>query len=86
VNLIVLPLYLIPVVNALVFYGLNGFLMGREYLTQTAVRRMAFADAVALRKRKGLSVFMIGLACSFIPFFAPLVGASAMTRFVNSAR
>lgn len=86
VNLIVLPLYLIPVVNALVFYGLNGFLMGREYLTQAGVRRMAFADAVALRKRKGMSVFVIGLACSFIPFFAPLVGASAMTRFINSAR
>lgn len=86
VNLIVLPLYLIPVINALVFYGLNGFLMGREYLTQTAVRRMSFADAVALRKRKGLSVFLIGLACSFIPFFAPLVGASAMTRFINASR
>ncbi len=86
VNLIVLPLYLIPVVNALVFYGLNGFLMGREYATQTAARRMAFSDAIALRKRKGLSVFLIGLACSFVPFFAPLVGASAMTRFVNSAR
>lgn len=85
-NLIVIPLYFIPVVNALVFYGLNGFLMGREYATMAAARRMPFTQAVALRKRNGLGVFCIGLACSFIPFFAPLVGASAMTRLVNSLR
>ena len=41
-------------------------------------------DAVALRKRHGAAVFAVGLACSVIPFFAPLVGASAMTRLVHS--
>lgn len=85
-NLVVIPLYFIPVVNALVFYGLNGFLMGREYATITAARHMSYADAVALRKRHGGAVFMVGLACSFIPFLAPLVGASAMTRLVQSLR
>lgn len=85
-NLLVIPLYFIPVVNAIVFYGLNGFLMGREYSTVTAARHMSFRDAVQLRKRNGLKVFLVGLACSFIPFFAPLVGASAMTRLVQSLR
>jgi hypothetical protein len=47
---------------------------------------MSFADAVALRRRHGASVFLVGLACSIIPFFAPLVGASAMTRLVQSLR
>lgn len=83
-NLIVIPLYFIPVVNAVTFYTLNGFLMGREYATITAARRMPFADAAAFRKRHGAAVFAVGLACSFIPFFAPLVGASAMTRLVNA--
>lgn len=83
-NLLVIPLYFIPVINALTFYTLNGFLMGREYATITAARRMPFADAVALRKRHGAAVFAVGLACSVIPFFAPLVSASAMTRLVNS--
>lgn len=83
-NLLVIPLYFIPVVNAVTFYSLNGFLMGREYATITAARRMPFADAVALRKRHGGAVFLVGLACSFIPFFAPLVGASAMTRLVQN--
>jgi len=83
-NLIAIPLYFIPVVNAFTFYTLNGFLMGREYATIAATRRMSYKDAVALRKRYGLSVFLVGLACSLVPFLAPLVGASAMTRLINS--
>ena len=85
-NLIAIPFYFVPGLNALVFYGLNGFLMGREYATITAARHMSYADAVALRKRHGGAVFLVGLACSVIPFFAPLVGASAMTRLVQSLR
>ena len=64
----------------------SGFLMGREYATVTAARHMSYADARAFRKRFGLSVFMVGLACSLVPFVAPLVGASAMTRLVQSLR
>jgi uncharacterized protein involved in cysteine biosynthesis len=85
-NLIAIPFYFIPGVNAVVFYGLNGFLMGREYATITAARRMSYAEAVALRKRHGGAVFLVGLACSVIPFLAPLVGASAMTRLVQTLR
>lgn len=85
-NLIAIPLYFIPVVNAVTFYALNGFLMGREYATITAARHMSYQDAVALRKRHGMSVFFVGLACSLVPFLAPLVGASAMTRLVQGLR
>lgn len=85
-NLLVIPLYFIPIVNAVTFYTLNGFLMGREYATITAARHMPYAEAVALRKRHGTQVFMVGLACSIIPFVAPLVGASAMTRLIQSLR
>lgn len=85
-NVIAIPLYFIPVVNAVTFYGLNGFLMGREYATITAARHMSYEEAVALRKRHGVSVFLAGLACSLVPFLAPLVGASAMTRLVQSLR
>lgn len=85
-NILVIPLYFIPVINAITFYTLNGFLMGREYATITAARHMSFRDAAALRKRHGLSVFLVGLACSLVPFVAPLVGASAMTRLVQSLR
>ncbi|PZO48774.1 MAG: hypothetical protein DCF16_15760 [Alphaproteobacteria bacterium] len=58
--------------------------MGREYFSLAAVRRMPFTEARSLRARNGASIFLVGLACSFIPFVAPLVGASAMTRLVKS--
>jgi CysZ protein len=83
-NIVSLPLLFVPVVNILWFLGLNGYLMGREYFSLAAVRRMPWAQARSLRARYGLSVFFVGLACSFIPFVAPLVGASAMTRLVKS--
>ena len=82
-NLLCAPLYLIPGVNAVVFYTLNGYLMGREYSTLAGMRRMPFGDAKRLRRRARFSVFMTGLACSVIPFVAPLVAASAMTRLVD---
>jgi uncharacterized protein involved in cysteine biosynthesis len=82
-NLLVSPLYLVPGLNVIVFYALNGYLMGREYSTLAAARRMPFDEAKRLRKRARLSVFLTGLACSVIPFVAPLVAASAMTRLVD---
>jgi CysZ protein len=72
------------VVNIVWFLSLNGYLMGREYFSLAAVRRMDWAETRRLRARHGGSVFVIGLACSLIPFVAPLVGASAMTRLLKS--
>jgi CysZ protein len=84
-NLISLPLLFVPVVNIVWFLILNGALMGREYATLAATRRMGWREARALRRRLPVSVFLIGLVCSVIPFVAPLIGASAMTRLVNQA-
>ena len=35
-NLIALPLYLVPILNLIVFYGLNAYLLGREYFEMVA--------------------------------------------------
>jgi uncharacterized protein involved in cysteine biosynthesis len=83
-NLLVAPLYLIPGINAAVFYCLNGYLMGRDYAMVAALRRMPFRDALKLRRRARLSVFLVGVACALVPFFGPLIGASGMTRLVNA--
>lgn len=83
-NVVSLPLLFVPIVNIAWFLSLNGYLMGREYFSLAAVRRMPWAEARRLRARNGLSVFLVGLICSLIPFVAPLVGASAMTRLVKS--
>jgi len=83
-NLIVIPLYLVPGLNAVVFYGLNGYLMGREYSMLAGVRRgLAFKDALKLRRSARLSVFLIGLVCSIVPFVGALIAASAMTRLTH---
>lgn len=83
-NLLAAPLYLLPGINAAVFYCLNGYLMGRDYATIAALRHMPFRDAKRLRRSARLSVFLVGVACAFIPFVGPLVGASGMTRLINS--
>jgi uncharacterized protein involved in cysteine biosynthesis len=83
-NLLVAPLYLIPGINAAVFYCLNGYLMGRDYAMIAALRRLPFRDALRLRRSARISVFLVGVACALIPFFGPLVGASGMTRLVNA--
>jgi uncharacterized protein involved in cysteine biosynthesis len=83
-NVLALPLYLVPGLNAVTFYTLNGYLMGREYSMLAGLRRMPFRDALRLRRSVRGSVFAIGLVCSIIPVVAPLVAASAMTRLVNS--
>jgi CysZ protein len=83
-NLLMLPLYLIPGVNAFVFYSLNGYLMGRDYAMVAGVRRLPFHDALKLRRKHRLAVFLIGLVCAIIPFLGPLAGASGMTRLIHS--
>jgi uncharacterized protein involved in cysteine biosynthesis len=84
-NLLAIPFYLIPVVNAVVFYSLNGYLMGREYSMLAGTRRgLSFTEAKKLRRTARMSVFLVGLACSVAPFVGPLVAASAMTRLVHT--
>lgn len=83
-NLLVLPLYIIPGVNAFVFFSLNGYLMGRDYAMVAGVRRLPFRDALRLRRKHRASVFLIGLVCAIVPFVGPLIGASGMTRLINA--
>jgi uncharacterized protein involved in cysteine biosynthesis len=84
-NLLAIPLYFVPVVNAVVFYTLNGYLMGREYSMLAGTRRgLTFKEALKLRRSARFAVFLVGLACSVVPFVGPLVGASAMTRLVHT--
>lgn len=65
INLVALPLYLlflfIPPLNFFVFYGINGYLLGREYFELVAVRRMDSASARRLRRRYRGRVFLAGV-------------------------
>jgi CysZ protein len=71
-NLLVLPLYFIPLINVLVFYTLNGYLLGREYFELVAQRRLTAVEATAFRRKRRARVFLAGAVIAFL-FTVPLV-------------
>ena len=91
-NILALPLYLFPVINLFVFYGMNGYLLGREYFELVALRRMKPADAYTLRKSRGIRVFSAGVIIAFlltvpvVNLLAPVLGTAAMVHLVERWR
>ena len=73
VNLIALLLYaLFFPVAPFIFWGLNGFLLGREYFQMVATRRLGRAEARALRKRHTGKIWLAGTLVA-VPLSVPLV-------------
>jgi uncharacterized protein involved in cysteine biosynthesis len=91
-NLLVLPIYLIPVLNIFVFYSLNGYLLGREYFELAALRRLDDAGAREMRSRHGTRVFFAGVMITFllsIPFvnwFMPVIAAAFIVHVFQGMR
>lgn len=92
-NLLALPLYLLlPGINIPLYLALNGYLLGREFFEQAAVRRMPPAEAAALRKRFGGRVWLHGAgvaAYALIPFLnltLPIFATAALLHALESLR
>jgi len=92
-NLLAMPVYLlVPAINPLLFYGVNGYLLGREYFDLVALRRLDGVAATALwRERRGrwlLAGVAIAalLSLPVVNLAAPLVAASFMLHLVTEAR
>ena len=89
-NLLALPIYLIPGVNLMVFYTLNGYLLGREYFEMVAQRRLDPSALRHLRRLRRAGIFLSGVIVAFIStiplvnLVAPLVAVAAMTHQVMS--
>ncbi len=93
VNLIVLPFYLAllfaPPLGFVLFYAVNGYLLGREYFELAASRRIDSVAARNLRKRHRILVYVAGVVIAFlfsIPFvnlIAPLLGAAWMVHLFH---
>lgn len=60
-NLLCLPLYLIPGINLLTYYSLNAYLLGREFFEIAARRRIPLAHVTALRQSHTVKIMMAGL-------------------------
>lgn len=60
-NIVALILLLVPGVNLIAFFVINGYLLGREYFEFAAMRFMSPAEARQFRQSHGGTVFMAGL-------------------------
>ncbi len=87
VNLVALILFFfVGPLAPILFYAVNGYLLGREYFTMAAMRRMERAEAHALRKRHNTQIWMAGtlmavpLSIPLVNLFIPILGAATFTH------
>ena len=85
---LVLYLFFIPFAP-LIFWGLNGFLLGREYFQLIAARRLGRDGARAMRRHHWMEIWLAG-ALMAIPLSVPIlnllvgmVGAAAFTHLFH---
>ena len=87
-NAAALVLYVTPVAP-FVFFGLNGFLLGREYFRMVAVRRIARSEASQVFRRNLPMIWIAGAAMAVpltIPLLnlvVPILGAAAFTHIYH---
>lgn len=89
-NLAALVLYLIFAPFApLIFWGLNGFLLSREYFQMAAIRRMDRADMRKMRRRNALTLWLAGglmalpLSIPLVNLLVPIMGAAVFTHLLH---
>lgn len=95
-NLLMLPFYLIAMfvagLGAVLFYGLNGLLAGREYYEQVALRRRDLRDVKAWRRANTGTLWITGIAIVFLGtvpilnLIVPVLGMAAMVHVAQSLR
>jgi len=85
-NLLALVLLLVPGVNLVAFFVVNGYLLGREFFEFAAMRFRDEADAKALRRRHAGTVFAAGLVIALVlsvpvvNLLTPLFAAAMMVH------
>ncbi|WP_448192111.1 EI24 domain-containing protein [Azospirillum sp. sgz301742] len=91
VNLLALPLYLLlPGINLVVYYTVNGYLLGREYFELVANRRLGRRDAALMRKTRPLKPFLAGVTIAFLStvpllnLLAPVIASAFMVHVFQS--
>ena len=89
-NLLALPFLIVFPVYILITWGVNGWLLGREYYEMVAFRRLPKAEARALHKAHNGTFTIAGILiaiCLTIPFvnlIAPVLGAAFMVHVAQN--
>ena len=94
VNVLAIPIYLFlllfPPLVPVAFYGINGYLLGREYFELAAHRHLDATQARTLRHENRWRIWTAGAGIAFlftIPFVnlaAPVIAAAAMVHIFKS--
>jgi CysZ protein len=90
-NVLALVLYVMfPPAAPFIFWGLNGFLLGREYFTLAAARRVGLIEAKRLRRRHGATIWAAGvlmampLSIPLVNLLIPILGAATFTHIFHA--
>jgi CysZ protein len=85
-NILALLMLLIPGINLIAFFLVNGYLLGREFFEFAAMRFRTPADARAFRSKHASKVFIAGLliacflAIPIVNLLTPLFAAGLMVH------
>jgi uncharacterized protein involved in cysteine biosynthesis len=92
VNLLALLSYLVLAPLApLIFWTVNGVLLGREYAQMVALRRLPRVEANAFRRRNRLRIWAMGvvmavpLTIPVVNLLVPVIAAAAFTHLYHRA-
>ncbi|MBT9384506.1 EI24 domain-containing protein [Pseudooceanicola sp. CBS1P-1] len=92
-NILAFVLYLIfPPFAPLIFWGLNGFLLGREYYTLAAVRRLPADQVKDQRRRNTPTIWAAGilmaipLSIPLLNLVIPIIGAATFTHIFHGTQ
>lgn len=90
-NVLALILYaFLPPLAVFIFWGMNGFLLGREYFTLAAMRRVGRARAKTLRSQHKGTIWLAGtlmavpLTFPLINLLIPILGAATFTHIFHA--
>jgi CysZ protein len=90
VNIIALVFYILFAPLApLIFWAVNGFLLGREYFTLAAIRRVGRAQAKLLRRKHMVTIWAAGvlmampLSVPLLNLVIPVLGAATFTHLFH---
>ena len=90
VNIVALVLYVIfPPFAPLIFWAVNGVLLGREYATLVAQRRLGAVGAREFRKRNRGQIWLAGtlmaipLTIPFVNLLIPILGVASFTHLFH---
>jgi uncharacterized protein involved in cysteine biosynthesis len=95
-NLVMLPFYILAIfiagLGAVLFYAINGWLTGRVYYEQVALRRRTPAEVKAWRSANAGVLWLTGIVIVFlgtipiVNLIVPVLGVAAMVHVAQSLK